>query len=227
MELHFNVKGKDRKAMVTAIEKELGLESRYMGMPSAAYMIGDYMVGKYGELSFPDWADTKRSGAVVDACVMATGISPIEWDQNEEEDMEEKTGLAIQMPMMTGDEISRLEALIESKESLLMKAIGTDSLMVGEKDGKLDFAWFKADAEPDEVQAYMQLVTALCKMAKEAKRVTGKDKPVDNEKYAFRCFLLRLGFIGDEYKQSRKVLLQNFSGSSAYRKGGCDDEISE
>ena len=51
MELHFNVKGKDRKAMVTAIEKELGLESRYMGMPSAAYIIGDYMVGKYATIN--------------------------------------------------------------------------------------------------------------------------------------------------------------------------------
>jgi hypothetical protein len=58
------------------------------------------------------------------------------------------------MPVMTGDEISRLEQLIESKESLIKKAIGADSLAVGEKDGKLDFAWFKADAEPDEVKAY-------------------------------------------------------------------------
>ena len=131
------------------------------------------------------------------------------------------------MPAMTGDEISRLEQLIESKESLIKKAIGADSLAVGEKDGKLDFAWFKADAEPDEVKAYMDLVTALCEMAKKATRVTGKDKPVENEKYAFRCFLLRLGFIGDEYKASRKVLLKNFSGSSAFKNGGASHEISE
>ena len=49
------------------------------------------------------------------------------------------------------------------------------------------------------------------------KRVTAKEKPVDNDKYAFRCFLLRLGFIGDEYKTDRKVLLQNLSGSTAFR----------
>ena len=64
-------------------------------------------------------------------------------------------------------------------------------------------------------------------MAKEAKRVNGKDHPVENEKYAFRCFLLRLGFIGAEYKEARKVLLRNFIGSAAYRDGGKSDEISK
>ena len=41
----------------------------------------------------------------------------------------------------------------------------------------------------------------------------------DNDKYAFRCFLLRLGFIGDEYKIARKVLLRNLTGNSAFRYG--------
>ena len=135
--------------------------------------------------------------------------------------------LSIQMPIMTGDEISRLEALIESKESLLKKALGVESLAVNEKDGKLDFSWFSADATTDEKNAYMLLVTRLCEAAKKTKRINAKDHPVENEKYAFRCFLLRLGFIGDEYKAARKVLLKNFTGSSAFRDGGKKDEISE
>ena len=40
-----------------------------------------------------------------------------------------------------------------------------------------------------------------------------------NEKYAFRCFLLRLGFIGAEYKSERKILLENFTGSAAFKSG--------
>jgi hypothetical protein len=64
-------------------------------------------------------------------------------------------------------------------------------------------------------------------MSKNATRVTATEKAVDNEKYAFRCFLLRLGFIGSEYKAERKLLLKNLSGSSAYRNGGQSDEISE
>jgi hypothetical protein len=54
-------------------------------------------------------------------------------------------------------------------------------------------------------------------MAKAQKRVTATEQPVDNEKYAFRCFLLRLGFIGTEYKESRKILLKNLSGNSAFK----------
>ena len=54
-------------------------------------------------------------------------------------------------------------------------------------------------------------------MAKEAKRVTAKEPDTESEKYAFRCFLLRLGFIGAESKTQRKLLLQKLSGSSAFR----------
>lgn len=64
-------------------------------------------------------------------------------------------------------------------------------------------------------------------MSKNAKRVTVTEKAVDNEKYAFRCFLLRLGFIGSEYKVERKILLKNLSGSSAFKNGGVDHAISE
>ena len=179
-----------------------------------------FTVDREGALVLDDEDFGEEAERVLDA-IAAAGFTA------QEDETEGSTGLAIQMPEMTGDELSRLEALIESKESLIKKAIGADSLMVGEKDGKLDFAWFKADATPDEVKAYMDLVTALCKMAKEAKRITAKDKPVENEKYAFRCFLLRLGFIGDEFKTSRKILLKNFTGSSAFKNGGASDEISE
>ena len=51
------------------------------------------------------------------------------------------------------------------------------------------------------------------------KRITAKPKENENEKYAFRCFLLRLGFIGDEYKADRKLLLSKLSGSSAFKAG--------
>ena len=63
-------------------------------------------------------------------------------------------------------------------------------------------------------------------MAKTQKRITAKEKEVDNEKYAFRCFLLRLGFIGDEHKVTRKILLRNLSGSSAF-KAGSAKEVAE
>ena len=63
-------------------------------------------------------------------------------------------------------------------------------------------------------------------MSKNQKRVNATEKEVDNEKYAFRCFLLRLGFIGEMYKKERKILLRNLNGSSAF-KGGAKDVLSE
>ena len=212
----FNVKGPARKELVEAIEQIAGMKAVYKKAPTFEYAVSNFIIDKNGSVSCKDEDSLER----LVHNLIADGFRP-----QEEEKMSEKSGMAIQMPAMTGDELSRLEQLIASKETLLKKAVGADSLMVGEKDGKLDFAWFKADASPDEVKAYMHLVATLCRTAKEAKRITGKDRPVENEKYAFRCFLLRLGFIGDEFKTSRKVLLQNFSGSSAF-KGGASDEIS-
>ena len=66
---------------------------------------------------------------------------------------------------------------------------------------------------------YTKFITAICEMTMKQKRITAKPKENENEKYAFRCFLLRLGFIGDEYKADRKLLLSKLNGSSAFKSG--------
>ena len=71
--------------------------------------------------------------------------------------------------------------------------------------------------EPDEIAAYMAFLAALCRMAQNAKRVNVKDKPVESEKYAFRVFLICLGFNGKENAVVRKTLLHRLSGSAAFR----------
>ena len=108
----------------------------------------------------------------------------------------------------------------------MKKAIGTDSLPIEVTEERVSFPWF-TEMDGDSARAYTHLVSALCEMARNAKRVTATEKEVDNEKYAFRCFLLRLGFIGAEYKTERKILLKNLTGSSAFKNGGADHEISE
>ena len=112
---------------------------------------------------------------------------------------------------------ANLNRIIESKGALLKKALGADALPYEIADGKVRFPWFHIFGSPEEVTAYTQLITALVEMAKNSKRITAKERTVENEKYAFRCFLLRLGFIGDEYKASRKILLKNLDGNSAFR----------
>lgn len=218
MRINYNTSGKERKRLAETIAREIGVDAIYKKAPTFAYEMDYFHLDKDGVLTFDDKYGGDEVERVLDA------IAAADFEPADDEDANRK-GIAIQMPMMDGDSISRLEALIESKETLIKKAIGTDSLAVGERDGKLDFPWFKADASPDEVIAYTHFVTALCRTAKEAKRVIAKDKPVENEKYAFRCFLLKLGFIGDEFKESRKVLLGNFTGNSAWKSGAPEKEV--
>ena len=65
----------------------------------------------------------------------------------------------------------------------------------------------------------MLFISKLVEIAKRQKWVAAKQTDVENEKYAFRCFLLKLGFVGNEFKTARKILLRNFEGSSAFKSG--------
>lgn len=135
--------------------------------------------------------------------------------------------LTISLPDdLTGEDFTKLQNLVASKASLFKKALGTDDLTIQRTDGKISFPWFHG-ADSARAQAYAKLVTALCQLAKKSKRITAKEHEVPNEKYAFRCFLLRLGFIGKEYKDCRKILLEKLSGSAAFRNGGKKDAVSQ
>lgn len=221
MVLHFNVTGESRKTMVKAIETELGVKAKYLGVPSCAYQIGAYRVEKDGTLSFED-AEVDESSKVIDACVMATGNSPAEWEENTDKGVteNEEVDLTVSIPLEKVD-MGNLINLLEAKGELIKKALGIENVYIEEKDEIVSFPWFE-EVEPEKAITYTKFITALCKMSKNQKRITAKPRENENEKYAFRCFLLRLGFIGDEFKADRKILLANLVGSSAFKtkKGG-------
>ena len=220
MVLHFNVKGESRKAMVTAIEKEIGGKARYLGVPSCAYEIGNYTVGRNGELEFGDFDDIDEISPIVDACVMATGITPAEWEGNKDAEETETEGameLTVTIPF-TKVNVGNLTSLLEAKGSLIKDALGITDLRFEMNEDSVSFPWF-SKAEPEEAMTYTKFITAICEMTMKQKRITAKPKENENEKYAFRCFLLRLGFIGDEYKADRKLLLSKLNGSSAFKSG--------
>lgn len=220
MVLHFNVKGESRKAMVTAIEKEIGGKARYLGVPSCAYEIGNYTVGRNGELEFGDFDDIDEVAPIVDACVMATGITPAEWEENKDAEETETEGameLTVTIPF-TKVNVGNLTSLLEAKGSLIKDALGITDLRFEMNEDSVSFPWF-SKVEPEEAMTYTKFITAICEMTMKQKRITAKPKENENEKYAFRCFLLRLGFIGDEYKADRKLLLSKLNGSSAFKSG--------
>ena len=131
---------------------------------------------------------------------------------------EEPTLLTIEVPRdgFTEENIINLQKIIDSKASLLRKALGTDDLSVQISEDRIAFSWFHIE-DPANTSAYAHLVSALCQMAQKAKRVTAKEKPVESEKYAMRIWLQRLGFGGSEFKEERAILLKNLSGTSAFK----------
>lgn len=220
MVLHFNVKGESRKAMVTAIEKEIGGKARYLGVPSCAYEIGSYTVGRNGELEFGDFDDIDEVAPIVDACVMATGITPAEWEENKDSEETETEGameLTVTIPF-TKVNVGNLTSLLEAKGNLIKDALGITDLRFEMNEDSISFPWF-SKVKPEEAMTYTKFIAAICEMTMKQKRITAKPKENENEKYAFRCFLLRLGFIGDEYKADRKLLLSKLNGSSAFKSG--------
>lgn len=146
---------------------------------------------------------------------------PPAYDSPERPEADEHDRLTIEVPLdgFTEESIVNLEKLIASKASLIRKAIGADTLPIVRTRTTLQFPWFRLSAEPDEASAYAQFISALCEMAKAQKRVNAKETDITNDKFAFRVFLVRLGFVGDDYKASRRALLRNLSGNSAFLSG--------
>ena len=221
---HFNVSGEAKKRLVKLISLHLGLESKYLGVPSCAYRIGGYTVNKDGSLSWEE--DDERTVGLLEA-LKGEGFSATEDDDETEEEVlveeemdeeAEVNRLCISFPksMYEKHTLENLKNLVESKGALMKKAFRTESLEIVEDDEKVSFPWFEL-IDSDHFNAYTQFITAITKMAKEQKRILGREREVENEKYAFRCFLLRLGFIGEEYKLTRKILLENLEGSAAFK----------
>jgi len=209
MEIRFNVTGPRRKELVNAVSEIADCPAIYKGAPTFAYEISGFTVDKEGTLSFDNMMDSKQVERILDG-LAERGFK-----------CETNDSLTIEMPLegFTDTALENLDRLVASKAALIKKAIGADALPIERTETTLKFPWFKFDTNGETVAAYTQFIGALCAAAKEQKRVTAKEKPVENEKFAFRVFLIRLGFVGDEYKAARKVLLKNLSGNSAFKNG--------
>ena len=220
MTITINARGAERKRLAETISDWLGVPANYCGAPTFNYEVDYFTIDKSGSLTFDDTADSE----VVERLLQHIYDEGFDIDQSRTED--EPTGLTVSIPL---DKVAvgNLSNLLDAKGGLIKKALGIDSLPIEIGEETVSFPWFSEMPDADTAKARAEFIAAICKMSREQKRITAKEKAVDNEKYAFRCFLLRLGFIGDEYKAARKILLKNLSGSSAFRNGGARHEISE
>ena len=205
MKLEFVLGNEGRKPLVKAVGEVMGAAPKYLGAPGFCYDVAGIVIDKDGMLDVPDSVDVNW----LEVALKALGF----------ERKQEELRFAIELPLeeFSYTALANLEKLIESKAALIMKALGADNLDVVKTDDRLRFDWFPEAPTAEEAHAFMSFISALCELAKRQQRVTGKVVDVDNEKYAFRCFLLKLGFIGDEYREDRKVLLSKLSGNAAFK----------
>ena len=237
MELNFNVTGAKRKELVSEIARIDGSKKEYLGVPSCAYQVGDFHISKDGVVS----ADEEKLMDILET-LMVAGFEPAGQTKEEGKDEPQEAhseaekneptekpmpsqnkgeALTIEIPLAGFDEnaLANLDNLIKSKGWLIKKALGIEELPIKVGEASMKFPWFKKMPDSDECQAFTDFIGKLAEHSKKQKRISSKVKETENEKYAFRCFLLRLGFIGTEYKKQRKILLSRLNGSSAFKVG--------
>jgi|GEM_PF-4064731 len=147
-------------------------------------------------------------------------------DTSEFEEADESPDtITIEIPFTSCGDLTKeketLRDLINSKATLIKAALGEDGtgeLPIEFADGKARFEWLRygENGNSDAVTAWSAFLSAAVKFARKGKKVTAKDAAVENEKFAFRTYLVKIGLNGAEDKWTRKFLLRNLQGDSAF-----------
>lgn len=214
-EIRFTLESKQRPKLAQEIGNILGTAPHYERVPSCAYDIAGYRLDKEGVLHIPEGAEETAKDLILQ--LRERGFQDDAEITEEVPVQQDKLTIVIPRESLTDIALENLQKITANKQTLFQRAFRTDSTEIEITEEKISFLWFPYTADSDEIAAYTQFISRLCDMARDAKRVSSKPTETDNDKYAFRCFLLRLGFIGKEYKSARKILLRNLTGNSAFR----------
>lgn len=246
---HYHKTGQDKKRLVEAAAEILHSPAAYLGAPSFSYQVGGCTIDRDGTLAIPEgMADAeqqallshlKEHGFLPSETFVFTKSQPEESAPKEPEkeavpkepaeELEKEHAcitrsedtITVEIPKAGFCEqaLTNLRKIVDSKATLLKLALGTDTLDIQYTEDTIRFPWFIARGIAGEADAYAKLVAAIVQMAKRQKRVTASEQPIENAKFSMRLFLIRLGFIGDEYKTARKILTARLSGNSSWKHG--------
>ena len=217
MIIEFQLTGEKRKELAKTVSEIIGAPAEYQFMPTCAYKIGDfYTISKEGNLEISDSADSKEIDMLISELASRGYEIP------------SANKLTVQMPadFFTEHTLNNLQQICKNKSVLFQAAFKTDLLDIIQSDDKVEFPWFTIEND-DDTDAYCTFISMLCEFAKNQSRINRKPDTSDNPKYTMRCFLIRLGMVGAEFKAARKVILRNLTGNSAFRKVGDTDAVSE
>lgn len=200
-----------RAEVAKLIAQTIGEQARYLKAPSMAYQIGQYRLTRDARLEGPELTEQLRQ-VLTSAGIKITGPAA-------------EVGLAIMVPAAELGEQGRdnLAALMRAYGPLIARALGLPKPAgveyIRHEDAGLvaRFAWFTTLPDAEVVSACQDFITALVAMAKTARRVRGCAPQDDNDRYAMRTFLNRLGLSGYEHKATRRVLTRRLAGNGAWR----------
>lgn len=224
----------NRKALAGALSELFHEKPRYCGAPTFAYEFGVGRLARDASLrlvpSLNETAAERLAATLAErgfSCTVETVSSEIETEGNahgeaapEESPLSDgRFTVTIPADRLLPDALARLRNLIASRHRLFCDALNAAELPVLEKGDQVVFPWFEQTDDEEERAAYTLFIERLIELSNRLKWAASAEKDAPNEKYAMRCFLLRLGFLGAEYKGARAVLLRNLQGSSAFRYG--------
>lgn len=215
IQFSLRVTGQERKSIAAAISGSINAPVKYTGVPSCAYQIGGWTLDRKSVLYSPELEENELlTIKPVITTLNAVGLGA--------------DGLfAVTIPDLEDQAAVNLGSILKSKQQLLKSALQSEHEIQFQKgENSVSFSCFHAILEVDTILAYLFLTAKLCDMAKILRYASPVERPANNEKYAFRCFLLRLGFIGPEYKAERKILLAPLEGNTAF-KNKLQEEVAE
>ena len=136
-------------------------------------------------------------------------------------DQEDATKFAVSIPRktLTDDALERLKLIVSNKQMLFRRAVIADALPIEVTEEEVAFPWFTLTGVDGEAAAYAQFITALCQMASEQTRILDKPYDGDNDRFAMRIFMVRLGMKGAAFALARKLMMKHLTGNSGWRYG--------
>lgn len=130
-----------------------------------------------------------------------------------------KLTISIPRKTLTDDALERLKLIVSNKEVLFKRAVVADALPIEVTEEEIAFPWFTLMGVDGEAAAYAQFITALCQMASEQTRILDKPYDGDNDRFAMRIFMVRLGMKGAAFALARKLMMKHLTGNSGWRYG--------
>lgn len=205
----FGAKGKERRRLADEVGRAAGKLPRYMKYPTCNYLIGEFTLDRDGNLIIPDTIAENQAKLVM-SHLRSVGFDALGIE------VPERLSVSVPADTLSEAEQQRLVEFVDARQQVLRAGLRLDDVVVEHEGGKLVFAWFPYTGSPEDVAAYQVFIEQLLALVRSLKRVVYVDSRVSNDRYAWRCFLLRLGMIGPEFRAARAVLMRGVPGSSAY-----------